>query len=46
MCLSLLVYSIGERKLRNLLKMYDETIENQIKKTNSETNVEMDIPVI
>jgi transposase len=32
MCLSLLVYSIGERKLRNLLKMYDETIENQIKK--------------
>lgn len=32
MCLSLLVYSIGERKLRNLLKMYDETIKNQIKK--------------
>ena len=32
MCLSLLVYSIGERKLRKLLKTYDETIENQIKK--------------
>lgn len=32
MCLSLLVYSIGERKLRNLLKEHGRTIMNQIRK--------------
>jgi len=32
MCLSLLVYSIGERKLRGLLKEYGETIKNQVNK--------------
>jgi len=32
MCISLLVYSIGERKLRKLLERYDETIDDQIKK--------------
>lgn len=38
MCLSLLVYSIGERKLRGLLKEYSETIKNQVNKpTNKPT---------
>jgi len=38
MCLSLLVYSIGERKLRKLLQEQKETIQNQLKKpTNSPT---------
>jgi transposase len=32
MCIALLVYSIGERKLRLLLKEYNETIHDQIKK--------------
>ena len=32
MCLSLLVYSIGERKLRQLLQEQGETIHNQVKK--------------
>lgn len=32
MCLSLLVYSIGERKLRQLLQEQGETIQNQVKK--------------
>ena len=32
MCLSLLVYSIGERKLRKLLQDQGETIQNQVKK--------------
>ncbi len=32
MCLSLLVYSIGERKLRQLLKEQGKTIRNQVKK--------------
>ena len=32
MCLSLLVYSIGERKLRQLLQILGETIHNQVKK--------------
>lgn len=32
MCLSLLVYSIGERKLRKLLKEQGKTIRNQVKK--------------
>lgn len=32
MCLSLLVYSLCERKLRNLLKEHGMTIQNQIKK--------------
>ena len=31
-CLSLLVYSIGERKLRKLLEEQNETIRNQVKK--------------
>jgi len=32
MCLSLLVYSICERKLRNMLKELDEAIDNQVGK--------------
>lgn len=32
MCLSLLVYSIGERKLRKLLQEQGETIQNQVRK--------------
>lgn len=32
MCLSLLVYTIGERKLRNLLNQNHETILNQVRK--------------
>lgn len=32
MCLSLLVYNIAERKLRNLLKEHGETIKNQVGK--------------
>ena len=38
MCLSLLVYTIGERKLRNVLNQTNETILNQVKKpTNRPT---------
>ena len=38
MCLSLLVYTIGERKLRNILDQTHETLLNQVKKpTNRPT---------
>ena len=38
MCLSLLVYTIGERKLRLVLNQTNETILNQVKKpTNHPT---------
>ncbi len=40
MRLALLVYSLAEKKLRDALKKFNETVPDQKKQTNSKTNHE------